>query len=260
VNVNQKIKEHLMERGALVDVAEVRIGLVYTAVMLEGGQTGLSFTFKESPVRGCSMFSGLQPLSGRRASDLLAFLDSPNRIEAAVALATSNALSNILSGGMLRGDALEQLDVGPEDTVGMVGYFRPVLPRLEERTRHILIFEQIKEKAEGLLPEEEAYRLLRQCQVAMITSTTILNHTIDRLLESAATCRDVVLLGASTPLLREAFVETPVTFLSGVVVTAPEEILRIVGEGGGMRRFKNNIQKVNLDLRDHAKEPIPKSF
>jgi uncharacterized protein (DUF4213/DUF364 family) len=260
MTVNQKIKEHLTERGRLVDVAEVRIGLGYTAVMLEGGQTGLAFTFKESQVRGCSMFSSLQALSGRPASELLAFLNSPNRIEAAVALATSNALSNVLSGGMLHGDALDHLYVGPEDTVGMVGYFGPVLPRLEERTRRILIFEQIRDKADGLLSEEEAYRLLPQCQVAMITSTAILNHTIDRLLESAASCRDVVLLGASTPLVREAFAETAVTFLSGVVVTAPEEILRIVSEGGGMRRFKNKVQKVNLDLRGHGDESTRESF
>jgi uncharacterized protein (DUF4213/DUF364 family) len=260
MTVNQKIKEHLMEKGRRVDVTEVRIGLGYTAVMLEGGQTGLAFTFKESGVRGCSMFSDLKPLAGRKASDLLAFLDSPNRIEVAVALATSNALSNVLGAAMVQGDALDQLDVGPEDTVGMVGYFGPVFPRLKALTRRILIFEQVKEKAEGLLSEEEAYRLLPKCQVAMITSTAILNHTIDRLLESAGSCRDVVLLGASTPLVREAFAETPVTFLSGVVVTAPVDILRIVSEGGGMRRFKNKVRKVNLALRRQEKEPIPCSF
>ena len=105
-----------------------------------------------------------------------------------------------------------------------------------------------KEKTGDLLPEKEAYRLLPQCQIAIITSTTLINHSVDRLLEAAKGCREVVLLGASTPLVREAFLNTPVTYLSGVVVREPDEILRIVSEGGGMRRFKNRIRKVNLTL------------
>jgi hypothetical protein len=45
------------------------------------------------------------------------------------------------------------------------------------------------------------------------------------------------------------FADTPVTFLSGVVVVCPQEILRIVSEGGGMKFFKNNVKKVNLPFR-----------
>lgn len=248
MTVNQKIKDHLMEQGRHVRVREVRIGLVYTAVMLENEQTGVAFTFRESPVRGCPMFSDLQPLSGKGAWELLSFLDSSNRIEAAVALATANALANVFSDPMVEGDILEHLSVHPEDRVGMVGYFGPVLPRLREQTAKILIFEQIKESTKDLLPEEEAYRLLPQCQIAIITSTTFINHSVDRLIEAAKGCREVVLLGASTPLVREVFLGSPVTYLSGVVVREPDEILRIVSEGGGMRRFRSRIRKVNLTL------------
>ena len=110
------------------------------------------------------------------------------------------------------------------------------------------IVEAELEKEGDLLPEKEAYGLLPQCQVALITSTSIVNHTIDGLLDASRECREVVLLGASTPLLPEAFRNTPVTFLSGVIVNKANEILRIVSEGGGMRYFKNNIKKVNIRL------------
>ena len=248
MTLNQKIRDHLMEKGRHVQVREVRIGLSYTAVMLESGQTGVAFTFKDSTVRGCPMFSDLKPLSGKGAWEILSFLDSSNRIEAAVALATANALANVFSDPMLEGDILEHLAVHPDDQVGMVGYFGPVLPELRKKTDKILIFEQIKEKTAELLPEEEAYRLLPQCQIAMITSTTLINQSVDRLLEAAKGCREVILLGASTPMVREAFLNSPATYLSGVVVIEPDEILRIVSEGGGMRRFKNCIRKVNLTL------------
>jgi uncharacterized protein (DUF4213/DUF364 family) len=56
----------------------------------------------------------------------------------------------------------------------------------------------------------------------------------------------VALLGASTPLVAEAFDPAAVTMLSGVVVTAPGETLRVVSEGGGMRQFSPHVRKVTV--------------
>jgi len=248
--INKKIRDLLMPRARGMCVKDVRIGLGYTAVLLENGQTGVAYTFHENIKKGCTVFKGLQPLAGREASNLLALLDSTDKIEMAVALATANALANTMRDGFLEGDSIEYLHIAPEDRVGMVGYFAPMIPRLKEKTSSLMIFEQIKQRRGDLLPEEEAYRFLPQCQVAMITSTSILNHTIEGLLDAARSCREVILLGASTPLLPEAFSGTPVTLLSGVVVTRPEEVLRIVSEGGGMRLFKKNIKKVNLSIKE----------
>ena len=247
--INKKIKELLMPRARGTSVRDVRIGLRYTAVLLKNGQAGVAYTFHEKIKRGCHVFRGPQPLAGREASDLLALLDSTDKIEMAVALATANALANTMRDGFLEGDAMEHIHIAPEERVGMVGYFAPMIPRLKKKTSSLMVFEQIKQKSGDLLPEEEAYRFLPQCQVAMITSTSILNHSIEKILYAARSCREVILLGASTPLLPELFSDTPVTLLSGVVVTRPEEILRIVSEGGGMRSFRKNIKKVNLSIQ-----------
>ncbi len=238
-----------MPRAKGVRVKDVRIGLGYTAVLLDNGQAGVALTFQQGVKRGCTVFDGLHPLAGRAAGALLPFLESTDRIEMAVALATANALANTMREDMLEGDIMEHIQIGQEERVGMVGYFAPMLPRLKEKTSSIMIFEQIERKEGHLLPEEEAYRLLPQCQVAMITSTSILNHTVENILQAARSCREVILLGASTPLIPEVFDGTPVTFLSGVTVIHPQELLRIISEGGGMRLFKENVRKVNLSLR-----------
>jgi uncharacterized protein (DUF4213/DUF364 family) len=250
MRICERIKAHLMAQAEGMVVKEVRIGLGYTAVMLAGGQAGVAFTFRESMKRGCTVFTGRHPLAGRPASELLSYLGSKDRIEMAVAVATANALANTAKEGLIEGDTMAYLHIEPADTVGMVGYFGPVLPRLKKETSSILIFEEHRDKEKGVLPAEEAYRLLPQCEVAMITSTSIVNHTIDALLEVVGSCREVVLLGASTPLVPEAFRNTPVTFLSGVVVTRPQEVLRIVSEAGGMRLFKDNVKKVNWSLKE----------
>lgn len=238
-----------MPRAKGLTVRDVRIGLGYTAVLLENDQAGVALTFHQGMKRGCTVFDGLHPLTGREAGALLAFLESTDRVEMAVALATANALANTMQENMLEGDIMEHIQIGPDERVGMVGYFAPMLPRLKEKTSSIMIFEQIERKEGHLLPEEEAYRLLPLCQVALITSTSILNHTVENILQAARSCREVILLGASTPLIPEVFDGTPVTFLSGVTVIHPQELLRIISEGGGMRLFKENVRKVNVPLR-----------
>ena len=232
-----------------INVLDVRIGLGYTAVLLDNGHMGVAYTFHWDPTRGCSAFKGLRPLAGRRALELLAMFESTDKIESAVALATSNALSNTLKEDCLKGDTLEYLDLHPDDRVGMIGYFAPLISVLRNKISSLMVFEQKEMPTHDVLPEEEVYGNLPHCQIAFITATSILNHTIDSILDAAQSCREVVLLGASTPLIPEVFKGTPVTVLSGVVVTRPEHIMRIVSEGGGMRFFKNNIQKVNIRLR-----------
>ena len=249
MNVRQRIKESSFLLAGDITVMDVRIGLRYTAVLLDNGRMGVAYTFQRDSVGGYGAFKGLRPLAGRRASELLAMFDSADKIESAVALATSNALSNTLKEDFLKGDTLEHLDLHPDDRVGMVGYFAPLIPNLKNKTSSLMVFEQKELLADEVLPEEEIYKQLPKCKVAFITATSILNHTIDAILDAARSCREVIVLGSSTPLIPEVFKETPVSVLSGVVVTRPEDMLRIVSEGGGMRLFKHNIQKVNVRLR-----------
>ena len=84
--------------------------------------------------------------------------------------------------------------------------------------------------------------------VALITATSIVNHSMDEFIPAASNCREVALLGPTTPLLPDVFRDTPVTCLSGVVVSNPEQVLRVVSCPGGMRQLKRFVDKVNLPL------------
>ncbi len=249
MHISERLKELAITAAEDLCVIDVRIGLRYTAVHLDNGQVGLAFTFHRDATGGCGGLRDLGPLAGKKATGLLTLFDSTHKVELAVALATANAISNTTREGFVEGDVLRHLRLGPDDRAGMVGYFAPMVSELRKRTSSLKIFEQIDRPEGDILPESEAYNHLPHCQVALITSTSIVNHTIDRILDATVSCREVVLLGASTPLVSEAFKETPVTLLSGVVVTRPREVLRVVSEGGGMRVFKNHIRKVNLRLR-----------
>ena len=242
------LKQHVAERAAAARVADVRLGLGYTAVSLDDESTGVAFTFREAFNQGCTVFKGRTPLAGQNAHEMIGFAESENPLEAAVGLAAINALANRLNPGLTTGDILEEVDLRPADHVGMVGFFAPVLPKLKQRGHKVSIFELV-ERADApsgqLMSQNEAFQRLPECQVALITATSLINHTFDDLMTAVVNCREVVVLGASTPLCPEVFAAAPVTLLSGVVVEQTDALLAVVSEGGGMRRFRSMVRKVN---------------
>lgn len=227
-------------------VTDVRIGLGYTAVVLEDGNAGVAYTFKQGLSEGCSVFRGKRPLAGRSSHDLLSYLGSSSLVESSVGVAVANALVNHNPGN--EGDILDVLELRSEDRVGMVGFFGPLVPQLKQTVRELLIFEKVSQRAPGLFPAEQAQDGLPNCDIALITSTSLINGTLDSLLAAAKRCREVALLGASTVLLPPVFQSHHVTLLSGVLITDAPGIVQIVSEGGGMRFFKGHVKKVNLRM------------
>lgn len=232
-------------KAAEQPVTDVRIGLGYTAVELASGHVGVAYTFRDATQGCCCAFQSTHPLSGRPASELATLLKSTDPIQAAVGLACVNALANGVDERFCEGDILGHLELDPDDHVGMVGHFEPLVAGLKARVGSLTIFDRKASPDNNIRPADEALETLPRCQVALITATTIINHSIDGLLASADSCREVAIIGASTPMLPGAFSAANVTLLSGVVVQEPKEVLRVVSEAGGMRQFKPYVRKVN---------------
>lgn len=243
----RRLRECLEEGAVGVRVAEVRIGLGYTAVLLDGGRAGLCYTPREELPAGCSTLADAGRLAGRSAADLLSRLEAPTPLERAVGLATANAL---LAGRPLpeavEGDVLDAVLVTPADHVGMVGHFAPLASRLRPRVASLTIFEKAHRQGNGIEPAARAVECLPACTVALITATVLLGEDPDPLFVAATACREVVLLGPSTPLCREACAAGPVTWLSGGVVSDPRAVLGVVSEGGGTRECGPFVRRVNV--------------
>lgn len=246
MSIRGKIKAAALAHAGGETVTDVRIGLGYTAVRLADGRVGAAYTFRKEEGSGCTIFAALRPLAGRPAADLVRLFDSIDRISSAVALATANALCNTQDGKLLKGDILDHLQITGEDRVAMIGHFMPLVPAIKRQAAELLIFDENADPAAGELPPAAIGDLLPNCTVALVTGTSIINDTVDGILSYADNCREVVVLGASTPLILDAFAGTPVTLLSGIHVADPDAFLQIVSEGGGMRIFKKCIQKVNV--------------
>jgi len=218
-------------------------------VQLEDGRTGVAYTLGRNSFSGCSAFRGSSPLTGRLASELVDFLGSSNPVESSLGLATANALADASPTGAISGDVLQELEILPTDRVGMIGYFGPLVAQLENRVAKLDIFEEKTKRSDNLRPAAEEIDGLPACQVAIITSTTIINNTIDDLLDAAKSCREVCLVGPSTPLFPDAFQGTSVTCLSGMTVSDSAGILRVISEGRGTRFFTPFTVKWNVRLK-----------
>ena len=249
MELRTRIHEYLFPEAQGRTIADARIGLGYTAVRLDNGLCGLAFTVKQDTAHGCSLFDGELPLEGRPAEEVLGLIRSRDKLETALGMATANALANTYSQDLCHKDILEFLDLRSSDRVGMVGMFGPLLQPLRERAAEVIVFERDTSKGEHLQPESKIPEQLPGCRVALITATSIVNHSIDGFIHAAKNCREVAILGPTTPLLPELFRDTPVTCLSGVVVSSPSQVLRVVSSAGGMRQLKPFVDKVNLPLK-----------
>jgi uncharacterized protein (DUF4213/DUF364 family) len=224
---------------------DIRIGLGYTAVVLEDGRCGLGYTLHEQEHESCTAIPEAGELAGRSASELIAWIKQPDEIAAAVGLATVNALIPIPDSAV-ESDILQLLSTGPEDVVGMIGYFGPLVAPIKNSCKILHIFERKPIPDLGVLPDSAAADLLPQCNIAVISATTLLNRTMDDLLNYCKSAREVAILGPSTPFLPKVFKKRGVTILSGVHVLDAQRILRIVSEGGGTRKFGAAVRKLTL--------------
>jgi len=230
-------------RGKLLE--RLMIGLGYTAVELSGGEVGLSYTLFE-PNSCCELLPQEVTFWEKPADLVLKGLLSPHPLETTVALATANALLNNRDLPFVSGDTLEVISPRPEDEVAMVGYFEPLARKLSGQIKELWIFEKGERPGPGLLSEAEMPAYLPRATLVFITSVTLINRTIEDILAQIERAREVVLLGASTPLAPEAFRFTPVSLLSGVKVREKEKIFRLIAEAKGFPSLKKGLEKVNL--------------
>lgn len=215
------LETHLMGGARKRTVLQAVSGGRFCAVMLDDGGVGVANLCRDVCGRPSRRSWCSLPEPGTSAADALATLSSPER--SAVGLATANALANRFAGGpnescgnaswydtgrwrqaSVGNDILDVVELRPDDHVGMVGCFSPMVDRIRQRVQRLCIFERGQCLVGDLLPEDQAAALLPRCSVALITATALIDGTIDELLTAAQDCREVVLLG----LLKEAKVST----------------------------------------------------
>jgi len=247
-DISRKLIESLTGAAQNRTTSCVVFGLRYCGVKLDSGECGVAFNFLTEDCHNSEYVGGNLSPAGRPAAELLGLLGSVRSLERSLGLATANALAAIESRDYLSGDVLGSLRLRPTDKVAMVGDFRPLEPQLRSMCAELKILELKTNGHDGLIPFEQAESVIPFTDVVIVTGAAIVNGTLDEILEMAEGCRELAVLGPSTPLCPVAFEGSPATMLSGNLIKDADFILKTITEGGGTRRFKPGIRKVNLRI------------
>lgn len=225
-----------------IEVEDVRIGLAYTGVLLSENYGGVACT-PLYEFSGCPALGLAGSLKGKTANEMLELALSENPLEAAVGIATVNALSHMLRD--LEPENFQRsysdiLDlINPGARVAMVGYFGPLIPKILKITDKLTVLEkrEIESPKTRTLPSEKAREILPVSDVIILSASTLANRTFDELLSLRGTAREVVLLGPSAPLYPAPFFSRGITAIMGTRIIDPLTMLTVVSEAGGTKKL-----------------------
>jgi len=237
MNTIERIRNALLPRAAHDEIADITIGRIYAAVTLKSGNLGLAH-FEGG--HGANRTQP-QPAPGDPGGleEVLSRLGGTDPYVSAIGCAAAAALAAAKTDIFPEGDVLDRLAVLPGDRVVMVGGF-PIESDLRKRGADLLVYDRSRGIGDmGKLPKS-----LNDADLVVITATAIINNTIDEILERIHHARETVILGPSTILVPEAFRDTPVTGLFGIVPRDAATIRDIIADGGGTRDFIRHAKKV----------------
>jgi uncharacterized protein (DUF4213/DUF364 family) len=220
--------------GEDAPVREVRVGPFWTAVLSRG--CGLASTVRpDEHEHGAVFVREAGDLAGRSGLELSQMAHSDSTLEAGIGLAAINSLLEVdeaLCGELNAGDML--IERGRGKKVALVGHF-PFVPALREAAERLWVIEL--RPRPGDVSAEEAETILPQVDIAAITGSSFINHTLEGLLSLCRPQTLVVVLGPSTPLSPVLF-DYGVDVIGGTRVVDADLALRCLSEGATFRQMK----------------------
>ncbi|WP_022854756.1 Rossmann-like domain-containing protein [Thermodesulfobacterium thermophilum] len=249
MGIYTELVERALPYARAKKIKRMVIGIHYTMVEVERCGTGLAYTLLPEIKNCCELDDSINFWKLPADIAIKGYL-SPNQIESIVGLATINA---IFSGrkenlkNAVEGDLFSILKFDYKDEILMVGRFEPVLRKLQGKVKKVWVLE--KEEDIRTFPLAE---IKDKIKLAIITSSTLVNKTLEQVLEGLYGVPEVVLMGPTTPLCPEVFRFTPITWLCGAIVRDVDQLFIKICEGKGTQAFfkanasKPILEKINL--------------
>lgn len=200
----------------------------FCALELDDGALGISYVLLGDTLAQLASGHAAQQLAGLDALTLArAFAAPPGAgaeagIQRTLGFAAANALSRTVMERMgfappRAGDSIGGIDPQPGDHLGMVGLFSPLLKQVTAAGAHLTVVELNPE----YVGHYDAYRVtldaaaLEDCNKVLLTSTILLNHTVDDILAHCRRAERIVLIGPSAGCLPDPLFMRGVTVVGG---------------------------------------------
>ncbi len=202
-------------------VRDAVIGISLIAVELDNGNIGISYVLREDLKAGCSIFPFGQQVIGQDAADIAQWvLSGGDNLQKGIGMAVLCAVSMLQKlDDSETPDRPFGVNVRDTDVMGIIGFIAPVVNIMGPRVKELYVFDKGISQCGGIIstiiPVEEQPRLLSTCDIVVLSGTTMINGSIDELLKMCEQAREIIMIGASTPMFPKAFLDTRVTMLAG---------------------------------------------
>jgi hypothetical protein len=242
-------------------ITDVVIGLHWTAVAAEVDgelRCGLASTLAGSHEHGgepdVPEAGSLQDRPGRALAELARDREHP--IRCSIGVAAINAMLPPLPPGMFQDGNAEEMIVqyGAGKRVVLIGHF-PFVPGLSAKVGELSVLSL--NPRHGDLPASAAPQVIPSADLVAITGMTLINHTLESLLELCSRQALVMILGPSTPLSPVLF-DHGVDLLSGSLVTDRNAVMQVAGQGGNFRQIhRAGVRLVTVERPGWREGKIP---
>jgi uncharacterized protein (DUF4213/DUF364 family) len=214
------------------NVIDVRVGVSWTGVW--GKYCGLAKTYGIPFVHG-NYTRDMGYLTEKTSLELAEYSKSWNFIEASIGVAAINSM--IKCDKASEANAQEMIiSKGRGKRIAMTGFF-PFIPQLKKVARELWIMELDQSQinpAQGVIHDTAAEHIIPECDMVILTGSTLINKSMARLLALARAAKAyTVVLGPSTPM-SEVLFDYGADLIAGAEVIQPEAILKKLSQSGGM--------------------------
>ena len=250
---NTSVKSSILEaaRPCLegLTVRDLVVGISLIAVQLSDDSVGVSYVLRYGLPPECSAFGYAANAVGMSAWDVARWsVEGKDNIARSIGGAVLSAASQQLE---IADDTDEKchygMDITGEDTLGMIGFIKPVAKILSKQVKKLYVFDEGVSLYEGnihVCGMDQQPVLLPECTKMIITGSSTINGSIDGLLEMCSNARQIAMVGSSTPMFPDGWKGTNVTTLAGAwwPKERKDDIFRIISLGGGIAQLRPIIR------------------
>ena len=218
------------------EIERISWGSKYLALLLKNGQIGVCATLGNS-IPADIMDTEDPDLQTPRGRILF--------------IAFANATINYQHSHLPESDIFDRISFTGYEQVVMIGFFQSLTEKFRNAAIPLHIFD-IEKNDPYLSDMEKQIHYIRKPGAVIMTSTTLVNNTFDKLIENCHPDSDVFMLGPSGILSEEFFRYSPIKFVFGSTFKKHDhKVLDIIQEGHGTRHFLPFLKKVYIKPRDN---------
>ena len=178
---------------------------------------------------------------------------SSEQAERALALGAINAVSqhvmrragfDVLAGEAEQSGSLGVCDPQPGEKVGMVGFFSPLVEKLKQQSIEVVVIEKQPERVEsgsGVSLGKDI-RNLQDCEHIICTASTLINQTLETVVEQVANAKTFNILGPSGSHCPDVLFNLGVSSVGGIQFQDIDRLKEALAEQASWGKLGNKYQ------------------